>query len=111
MQLRDRTLDDRNNWEKVHKAMAEFRFRRELLNVSASQKLIFQSSEVLHEHINRAAESLHNLKGQMDRVPDSPLALEIAAYLNENPEAEQWRADAFIAPFDELAKKAAIKAR
>jgi hypothetical protein len=101
-QKRDAQLDARNQWEKVHKAMVEFRFRREILNAPMG---------LTNEDIFRASHALQMLCGELDRAPDSPLITEISKYLSANQEAQQWRADAFVPGFDKLAHQAALKAR
>jgi hypothetical protein len=102
---RDKALDIRNDWEKVHKIMLEFRLRREVLN----------HPQYWGKDIGAAAleafESLHILKGQLDRMPDSQLVGELAGFLDENWSADQWRADSFAEQLDKYAHEAALRAR
>lgn len=42
--------------------------------------------------------TLHMLRGELDRAPNSPLVADIWAYLDANVEAEQWRAVAGMVP-------------
>ena len=102
---RDRSLDIRNSWEKIHKAMFEFRLRREVLN---NPKLYAKENGLA---ALETFEALHNLKGQLDRTPDSPLVIEITNFLDDNSSVEKWRADDFAARFDVFAHEAALKAR
>jgi hypothetical protein len=86
---RDKALDARNNWEKVHKAMLDFRFLREVLNqppVAGMGDFATVAARAV-----AAMEALHNLKGQLDRVPDEPLVLDIANFLNDNARADGIR--------------------
>jgi len=101
---RDATLDARNQWEKIHKAMLEFRFRRGILNTPTPMGL---SSE----DMIRAVYALQMLCGELDRAPDSRLVANILEFLNANAEAQQWRAPAFALGFDELVHQAALKSR
>lgn len=101
-QRRDKKVDERNAWEKVHKAMIDFRLRRELLNSGVGK---MQSDLILDALI-----ALHQLRGQLNRL-DSPLAIDIENYLQDNWKAEQWREDAFVPKFDELAQEAARRSR
>jgi hypothetical protein len=59
---RDRILDIKNSWEKIHKTMLEFRLRREVLN----------HPELWAKEPGAAAleafQALHNIKGQLDRT-------------------------------------------
>jgi hypothetical protein len=102
---RDKTLDIRNSWEKVHKAMFEFRFRREMLN--NPHPCAKEPGEAAIE----AMEALHNIRGQLDRAPDSPLVTEIVSFLDDNLTADKWRAADFTATFDKFVREAALKAR
>ena len=102
-QNRDKKLDERTNWEKVHKAMIEFRVRRELFNNPFGGM----------DEVPLALEAflaLNQLRAQLNRV-DSPLATEIENYLQDNWQADKWRASEFIPTFDEFTRKAAEKSR
>jgi hypothetical protein len=107
---RDATLDTRNQWEKIHKAMLEFRFRREILN-SPGPFDSFNMGMMTEARVHESAHALHMLRGELDRAPDLPLVTEISEYLNANKEAQQWRADAFASGFDKLAHQAGLKSR
>jgi hypothetical protein len=107
---RDAVLDARNQWEKIHKAMLEFRFRREILN-SPGPFDSFNMGMMTEARVHEAAHALHMLHGELDRAPDSPLVAEISEYLNANPNAEQWRAPEFAEKFDKFAHEAASKSR
>jgi hypothetical protein len=101
---RDKELDIRNSWEKIHKVMMEFRFRRECLNSPPpGQHAGMWIAETL--------EALHNIRGQLERTPDSPLVIEIKTFLANNWKAEQWRAAAFTEQFDKFVHEAASKSR
>jgi hypothetical protein len=102
---RDATLDARNQWEKIHRAMMEFRFRREVFNIPGDYGLSDSEAAVEMSH------ALHMLRGELDRAPNSPLVADIWAYLDANAEAEQWRAAAFVPGFDNLVHQVALKSR
>lgn len=106
---RDKAMDTRSAWTEIHKAMLEFRFRREILNNPDPRNWGNTGAEA--EAAVEALEALHNLKGQLDRSPDWELVKEIADFLNENEEAERWRSPDFQKRFDEYAKTVAPKAR
>jgi hypothetical protein len=103
---RDHDLDIRNGWVELHKLMRTFRFKRELLN--NKQNLNHPDSS---EFAMDALESLHNLKGQLDRMPDDPLVDQIVDLLSVNWQAEQWRAKPFEVAFDQYARQIALLTR
>jgi len=105
---RDKALDIRKSWEKIHKAMLEFRFRREMLNNPPPWA---NEPDAVALAATLAALALNNIRGQLDRTPDSPLVTEITDFLEDNLTAAKWRANDFIGPFDKFAHEAALKAR
>ncbi|MGO8720961.1 MAG: hypothetical protein ACLQMO_17365 [Acidobacteriaceae bacterium] len=106
MKRRDHELDIRNGWVEIHKLMRTFRFKRELLlnkeNLKQSNRSGFDMD---------ALESLHNLKGQLDRMPDGPLVDQIADLLRKNWQYHQWKAKPFEAAFDQYAREVALLTR
>ena len=74
VRLRDKNLDTRNGWTDMHKAMLAFRFKREMLNQSPGVYPEIRDAMVA------VSESLHNLRGQLDRMPDSPLVEQISEF-------------------------------
>jgi hypothetical protein len=107
---RDATLDARNQWEEIHKAMAEFRFRREILN-SPGPFSSYDGGIIVEARAVEAFHALHMLKGELDRAPDSPLVKQISDFLNDNFDTEKWRAPAFTPGFDKLVHQVALKSR
>lgn len=105
MQRRDRKLDLRNAWAETHKLMMTFRFRRGLLEMASGT---VAEIKAVAEH---ALEALHNLKGQLDRMPGSALVTNMAEFLHSNWQAEKWRSPDFTEKFDEYAKQAALRSR
>ena len=101
---RDNAIDIRNSWEKIHKAMLKFRFRRVVLNHPSDGARILA-------WLSEAIEALYKIKGQLDRTPDSPLVIEIANFLDDHEEAEKWRSDAFAEGFDKFVHEAALRSR
>lgn len=97
---RDAKLDARNQWEEIHKAMIEFRFRREILNSPVISS--YDGGVIVEARAVEASHSLHMLRGELDRAPDSPLVNQITDFLIDNFEAEKWRAPAFTLEFDKL---------
>jgi hypothetical protein len=106
MKRRDHELDIRNGWVEIHKLMRTFRFKRELLNNKESLNQPNSSAFAME-----ALESLHNLKGQLDRMPDGPLVDQIADLLRKNWQSDQWRAKPFEVVFDNYARQVALLTR
>jgi hypothetical protein len=105
MKNRDKELDARGSWAETHRLMMIFRFKRELLNQA---NIAYPASA---ENAINALESLHVLKGQLDRMRDDPLVKELAGFLHENELASNWRDKPFEEKFDEYAHKAALRSR
>lgn len=105
LKKRDQALDIQNAWTETHRLMIGFRFKRELLNLP----------DISYPQTTRNAidsmESLHVLKGHLDRMPDSERVKQIADFLHDNENAEQWRSSQFQTQFDQYARRAAILAR
>jgi|SRR5208337_3475752 len=107
---RDAAIDARNQWERIHKAMLEFRFRREV--VTNRPKFGYGGLGGLStEDFILAANALHMLQGELDRAPESPLVTEIFEYVKANSEPVRWTNEAFAAPFDDLARRVASESR
>jgi hypothetical protein len=87
--------------------MMTFRFKRDVwnLNLSAFPRSKYTEAGLI------ALESLHDLKGQLERMPDYPLVEELANFLHDNWESEKWMSDEFQKPFDEYAKQVAMLTR
>jgi hypothetical protein len=105
-QQRDKDLDIRNGWTETHKLIMTFRFKREILNAPFNADYPRSADAAI-----AALESLHNLKGQLDRMPDCPLVEQIADFLNSNWQPEEWRSPEFVNKFDEYAKQVALLTR
>jgi hypothetical protein len=103
MKRRDREIDIRGGWTETHKLMMTFRFKREIwkLNLSTLPNAEYVGAGLA------ALESFHNLKGQVDRLPDGELVEQIADFLHENSESEKWMSDAFEESFDGFARQVA----
>jgi hypothetical protein len=108
MKKRDRDVDIRNGWTETHKLMVTFRFKRDVWKLNLSAFLSDSHASKYAEAGLVAMEALHNLKGQLDRLPDSPLVEQLANFLHDNWESEKWMSDEFQKPFDEYAKRVAL---
>jgi hypothetical protein len=105
MKRRDKLADLKEGWTETHKLMMKFVFRRELLNQpppGTGETLVAASN---------AFEALHDLKGQLERMPHSPLRNELANFLHANWQAENWRSERFREEFDRYIHKVAVCTR
>jgi hypothetical protein len=85
---RDAKLDSRSQWEKIHKAMMEFRFRREIIN-SPGPTSNYDGGVIVESRTIETAHALHMLRAELDRSPESPLVTSICEFLNANFGAQQ----------------------
>lgn len=111
MRTRDLELDTRNGWIEIHKAMANLRVQRDLVlmqrgamgaNSSGSPN---QFEERERDYILGTAQ----LRGQLDRLNDDPLIVELAAFLDNNKLMDQWQTEDYEAKFDAFAHSIAMK--
>ena len=51
------------------------------------------------------------LRGQLDRLNDDPLILDLSTFLEQNKLIEQWQTDEYQNKFDAFAHRVALKSR
>ncbi len=105
MKRRDKVIDIRNAWTDMHKLMLTFRFKRMLLNQSDG------TYPGIAQTLIAVSESLHNLRGQLDRMPDCRLVEQLTDFIDANQDPEKWRAEIFEKQFDAYAHEAALLTR
>jgi hypothetical protein len=113
MRDRDLEVDTRNGWIEIHKAMINLRVQRTLVMAQRGQMGAYaqgtpnQFEERMRDYILATAQ----LRGQLDRLNDDPLIIELATFLDDNKLMEQWQTDAYEKKFDEYAHRVAMKSR
>jgi len=99
---RDKLLDFKSAWTEVHKAMMDFRLKQAILDHPDYWGKTPEQAAI------DAFSSLHFLRGQLDRTPDSPLAIEMSNFLEVNwISSDKWRGSAdFNKTFDKYIHEA-----
>lgn len=112
MRRRDLELDTRNGWIEIHKAMVNLRVRRELVMLPAKMDVLnssgaWNTGSLVSDYTLASAQ----LRGQLDRLNDDPLIVELAAFLEANIATAQWQTPQYQTEFDSFAHKVAMKSR
>jgi hypothetical protein len=113
MRGRDLEMDTRNGWIEIHKAMVNLRVQRALVLMQRGAMGAYSSGspnqfeERERDYILATAQ----LRGQLDRLNDDPLILELATFLDGNKLMDQWQTDDYEAKFDAFAQSVAMKSR
>jgi hypothetical protein len=106
MRGRDLEVDTRNGWVEIHKAMVNLRVRRSMALVNQA----WEASE--HAELVRTISlATAQLRGQLDRLNDDPLIVELAAFLDANKLTGQWQTAEYEKVFDAFCHKVAMKSR
>jgi hypothetical protein len=90
MRVRDLELDTRNGWIEIHKAMLKLRVYREFIVLPGKWALLgvpapIQSADCIKDYTMATV----RLRGQMIRLNDDPLIVELANFLDDNIRAAQ----------------------
>jgi len=113
MRGRDLEVDTRNGWIEIHKAMVNLRVQRMLVMLPAAMMAAFgvtapvNSADSIKDYTLGAAQ----LRGQLDRLNDDPLVVEIGNFLDANKATTDWQTAKYETDFDAFAKRVAAKSR
>jgi len=113
MRNRDSQVDTRTGWIEIHKAMVNLRVQRTFVMLARGSMGAYSSGgpnqfeERRRDYILAKAQ----LRAQLERLNDDPLALDLVRFLNENQEMEQWQTDEYENKFDAFAHQVALKSR
>jgi hypothetical protein len=112
MRGRDLELDTRNGWIEIHKAMVNLRVQRMLVMLPDVMAALgvpapIKSADSIKDYTLGAAQ----LRGQLERLNDDPLVVEITKFLEDNKSTTDWQSDKFQPRFDEFAHSVAMKSR
>ena len=107
---RDLEIDTRNGWIEIHKAMVTLRTHAAFIRVG--------NATGGYGPLTNAADAITNftlarsqLIGQLERLNDDPLLVEISEFLLSNLLSKEWQTTTFEERFDAFAKQIALKAR
>jgi hypothetical protein len=113
MRGRDLELDNRNGWIELHKAMVNLRVERTFVLAQRGARGGYSSSapNPFEERKRDYDLATAQLRGQLDRLNDDPLIVDLAAFLEDNQDMEKWQTDDYEKKFDEFAHSVAMKSR
>jgi hypothetical protein len=104
MRGRDLEVDTRNGWIEIHRAMIRLRVQRAFIMLPNPWGPDPKDSR---DYTLAAAQ----LRGQLDRLNDDPLVVEIASFLDDNVLTEKWQQPQYEKAFDTFVHKVAMKSR
>jgi hypothetical protein len=102
---RDLELDTRNGWIEIHKAMVNLRVQRAF--VMLPSPLGGNTNEVITNYTLATSQ----LRGQLDRLNDDPLLIQVSDFLNDNFLTKDWQTERFEKQFDAFVHQVALKSR
>jgi hypothetical protein len=113
MRGRDLEVDTRTGWIEIHKAMVNLRVQRTLVMLQRGAMGAYSSSapNPFEERVRDYVLATAQLRGQLDRLNDDPLILELAKFLDDNKLMDQWQMDEYEKQFDAFAQSVAMKSR
>jgi hypothetical protein len=113
MRGRDLEVDTRTGWIEIHKAMVNLRVQRSfvMLAQSAMGAYLAGGPNQAEERIRSYTLAAAQLRGQLDRLNDDPLVVEVAEFLDENISTTQWQTAEYEKAFDAFVHKVAFKSR
>jgi hypothetical protein len=110
MKDRDLELDTRNGWIEIHKAMIALRTHGALVMLPSVMGGYGPSTDPV-DTITNYTMARSQLLGQLDRLNDDPLLVQISEFMNAHLLSKDWQTKAFEERFDMFAKQVALKAR
>ena len=115
MKDRDFELDTRNGWIEIHKAMVNLRAHRSFVMLPSVMGPLGAygpfGGKNTDEVIANYTLANSQLIGQLDRLNDDPLLLEISEFLSANLLSKDWQTEEFANQFDSFKAQVALKAR
>lgn len=113
MRGRDSEVDTRTGWVEIHKAMINVRAQRAFVMLARGSMGAYASGSPnqFEERQRDYILAIAQLRGQLDRLNDDPLVLDLAAFLDNNKLMEKWQTDEYENKFDAFAQKVALKSR
>lgn len=107
MEDRDLELDTRNGWIEIHKAMINLRTQGAFVRLGGFGPFGGNADEIIGTYTLARTQLL----GQLDRLNDDPLLLQISEFMNANLLTRDWETDEFEKAFDGFVQQVAFKSR
>jgi hypothetical protein len=104
MKDRDLELDTRNGWIEIHKAMIALRTHGALVMLPSAIGAYGPLTDP-GEAITNYTTARSQLLGQLDRLNDDPLLVQISEFMNAHLLSRDWQTKAFEDQFDAFAKQ------
>lgn len=111
MRDRDLELDTRNGWVEIHKAMVALRTHGALAVFPGPTGEYGLPGTNAADLVANYTLARSQLLGQLDRLNDDPLLVQISGFLNANLLSKDWQTERFENQFDEFVHQVALKAR
>jgi hypothetical protein len=109
---RDAETDARRPWIELHKSMVDVRAKRAMVQVSQPGAHAASGPSSFVELQKDYALAVAQLQGQLDRLNDNPLQVEISEFLKvSNKPTAYWQTPEYETTFDSLCQKVAMKSR
>jgi hypothetical protein len=107
MRDRDLEIDTRNGWIEIHKAMINLRTHRAFIMVPSVMGAYGPFGGNADEMIVNYTLARSQLLGQLDRLNDDPLLLQISEFMNANLLTKDWQTEQFEKAFDNFTHQVA----
>lgn len=111
MRDRDLELDTRNGWIEIHKAMINLRVQVDFVILQSKVGPPSPLGSNMRDVIEKYTLASSQLLGQLDRLNDDPLLVQISEFLNANILAKDWQTEYFLKQYDAFVCQVALKAR
>ena len=104
---RDFELDTRNGWIEIHKAMINLRTHGASVRLGGYGPFGGNADKMIVDYTLARSQLL----GQLDRLNDDPLLVQISEFINANLLTRDWQTDRYEKAFDDFVHQVAFKAR
>jgi hypothetical protein len=113
MRGRDLEVDTRNGWIEIHKAMITLRANRAFVMMQWGQMGSYMQGvpNLYEERVKDYTLATAQLRGQLDRLNDDPLLIQISDFLEANILTKDWQKAEYETAFDVFAHQVAKKSR
>lgn len=107
MKDRDLELDTRNGWTEIHKAMINLRTQGAFVRLGGFGPFGGNADKMIADYTLARSQLL----GQLDRLNDDPLLVQISEFMNANLLTRDWQTEQYEKAFDAFVHQVAFKSR